>query len=98
MASVCTFYVNRRTYERPLQSRSSPSGRSGRGRLNQIIRSLQRDVLSWRDDLAKLNPKCHINYSIIFTKNSLSRNFKFGPILQWGGGGLCFKHLNTEFH
>ena len=23
MASVCTFYVNRRTYERPLQSRSS---------------------------------------------------------------------------
>ena len=25
MASVCTFYVNWRTYERPLQSRSSPN-------------------------------------------------------------------------
>ena len=28
-------------------------------------------------DLGKLNPNCHMNYSIIFTEISLSRSFKF---------------------
>ena len=32
--------------------------------------SVQSDSLSWRYDLAELNPKCHINYSIIFTEIS----------------------------
>ena len=32
--------------------------------------SVQRDSLSWRYYLAKLNPTCHMSYTIIFTETS----------------------------
>ena len=37
------------------------------GRL-QDLGSVQRDSFSWRYDLAKLNLKCHMSYSIISTE------------------------------
>ena len=42
------------------------------GRARQVKGSVQSDSLSWRCDLTKVNPKFHMNYSIIFTENIFS--------------------------
>ena len=40
------------------------SGRFIRNRFYQIKGSVQHDDLSWRGDLAELNQKCHMNFSL----------------------------------
>ena len=45
---------------------SHVTGQVWRGAAPYMKGTDKHDVLSWRLDLAKLNPKCHLNYSIIF--------------------------------
>ena len=46
------------------------TGQVWRGAAPNFKGAGKHDVLSRSPDLAKLNPKCHMNYSIIFTEIS----------------------------
>ena len=52
--------------------RGHVTGRVWRGWLQTSKGAGKHDVLSWSANLAKLNPKCHMNYSIIFTEISFN--------------------------
>ena len=62
--------------ERPKLRDRSGIRQSG---LAESKESVKRDVLSWRCDLAKLNLKCHMNYSIIFTEICFSSETSSSP-------------------
>ena len=44
------------------------TGQVWRGQLQTSKGDFKHNVLSWSPNLAKLNPTCHTNYSIIFTE------------------------------